>query len=289
METIVWLVALVAIVFVTFLNKTSPLYKSGMGYGIEAVSETGKSLYELFFSPENLERCKKDHKLPDHTLLMSVYDTMNFGESACLEIYQQKESGTFSVVDHKNKVYSVKPFLFDCGPMNIDTYKYQPEKIVYTGATVGGVHTGGFHTEQAHYRQSKVNSGNGIVFCNYAKDMPYFLALRVKLNDELLKKAEDDDLMRTLLDSNKQLVFMNVGGGAAYYEGAKMAAHSGRRYDFAEMSSRGASEKALPMETCIKVADWLTEAAHGRCIPTQPNIFGKIASKALDIINFVGS
>ena len=39
------------------------------------------------------------------------------------------------------------------------TFNYEPEKIVYTGATVGGVHTGGFHKEGGYHTVSGTSTG----------------------------------------------------------------------------------------------------------------------------------
>lgn len=59
--------------------------------------------------------------------------------------------------------------MLTCESISATSYKYNPAKLVYTGATVGGIHTGGFHTTEAyiseHYTGGSTGKGHVFIVC----------------------------------------------------------------------------------------------------------------------------
>ena len=68
-------------------------------------------------------------------------------------------------------------------------YKYNPAKVTYTGATVGGVTTGGFHTTNASYSEIPTgNSGRAYIKAKYPAKSPYLKEI-ILSTDELVESA----------------------------------------------------------------------------------------------------
>ena len=69
--------------------------------------------------------------------------------------------------------------------------KYNPSQLVYTGATVGGIHTGGFHTTEAYWSEkSEGASGKYMAFIKDVDGKEYTVDKIVLANDDLLNAAK---------------------------------------------------------------------------------------------------
>ncbi len=72
----------------------------------------------------------------------------------------------------------VNEISFDTKRNTYITYDHHPEKIVYTGASSGGISMGGFHTEKEHYQEKRMPSKNGTVVFSLGKDMGFGVKTR---------------------------------------------------------------------------------------------------------------
>lgn len=90
-------------------------------------------------------------------------------------------------------------------------YKDVPDKLIYTGATVGGVTTGGFHVQQGgisvqlgsktgEYRISYKYAREDVNFKSHAETI-YF----IELTDELMADARKDSVMKSLILSEEEV------------------------------------------------------------------------------------
>ncbi len=87
------------------------------------------------------------------------------------------------------------------------TINYEPEKYVYTGATVGGVHTGGVHKEGGYNYLSGTSTGKYEIW--YDNSMPYETNFtsggvqRIKLADyKLVANAKNNKYVSRYLQGN---------------------------------------------------------------------------------------
>lgn len=102
----------------------------------------------------------------DGTLFMTVYDYLS-GENEGKEIafYRRPDKSIYykengGVKQEGRPTFSVE---------NAHTvfYNYHEGKVVYTGATVGGITTGGFHTEKPYMSEHKQYTGKGEIILSY--------------------------------------------------------------------------------------------------------------------------
>ena len=176
-----------------------------------------------------------------------------------IQIYRDK-AGQIVLVDHKNRIASTSSFYFDSVALNNNSYKYHPEETVYTGVTVGNVHTGGTHTKSAHYTQSQYFSGNARISLIYAKNLPWFLVTCVQFNDALGEKAKTEYTIKDYLGEDGLLkLFKNPSqlSSLVYMN----ALQSGNVYRAMESQSQLASDTGIPIEKCKTIAKWLTNIA----------------------------
>ena len=74
--------------------------------------------------------------------------------------------------------------------------KYNPSQLVYTGATVGGIHTGGFHTTEAYWSEkSEGASGKYMAFIKDVDGKEYAVVKIVLASDDLLNEAKAHPLV----------------------------------------------------------------------------------------------
>lgn len=192
-------------------------------------------------------------------LFMTLWGNPKEAYGDKLEIYR-KENGNYYLVDHKaNRILS-SPFFFKAKDIGIDNYVYHPEQLVYTGATVGGIHAGGFHKEEAYYTQRATASGNAVVYCTYGdKDTPYFLIGRVSLNPQLVEKAKAISELAPLVKENGDLICMNLEakGPSKLEKEAYNRLAATDYYKAKSMESYFTNQFQLPLETCKRIAQFL--------------------------------
>lgn len=73
-----------------------------------------------------------------------------------------------------------------------------PAELVYTGATVGGVHMGGFHVEEAYTTSRNIGSDRYVIWFTSGDDA--FIVKKVVLFDEdLIREAKSNSQLRQFL------------------------------------------------------------------------------------------
>jgi len=87
------------------------------------------------------------------------------------------------------------------------TFNYEPEKMVYTGATVGGVHTGGFHKEGGYHTVSGTQTGKYQIYYDngdrYDTNRTLGGVDSVKLaNPQLIANAKADGFISKFLQND---------------------------------------------------------------------------------------
>ena len=140
------------------------------------------------------------------------------------------------------------------------TYKYNPEKIVYTGATVGGVTTGGFHTEEAHYALSTAGK-SGKYFLQAKLSAGNYMSIdRIHLTDELVEEAKQNPNVKKFL-RGKTLVLAHRGKATEMSADEQdVYVRALQRKDEAGMyaaAQRAINAKMLTREECENVLKWI--------------------------------
>ena len=122
-------------------------------------------------------------------------------------VFEQHGLGSILTVNQKSTLGANNISLVPC--YEIFT-KDVPDRIVYTGATVGGITTGGFHIQKGGTAYSYgEKTGKDLLYYKYAdvvNDQPYACAISfLQLTDELLEEAREHPVMKKLIVSDSQL------------------------------------------------------------------------------------
>lgn len=82
-------------------------------------------------------------------------------------------------------------------------YDFEPSKLVYTGATVGGITTGGLHTTQAHYKEvSEGTSGKAMLIAKFSDGETETIEIIHLANEKLVAEAANDPRVSRFLKGN---------------------------------------------------------------------------------------
>ena len=134
-------------------------------------------------------------------------------------------------------------------------FGHTPEKLVYTGATVGGVTTGGVHKSGGYYAQEGRKSGKFNLY--YRNDngtsMVDVPVERIKLSPELAEEARASQI-REYVKGTKIFLFDKIEMTTE----AVMAMKAGHK-DYAFNLHEQAKVDASPTyEKCISIVNWLS-------------------------------
>jgi len=136
--------------------------------------------------------------------------------------------------------------------------KYHPSEIVYTGATVGGVHTGGFHEAGNYY---SVN-GSGtqkyqLVYTGIGVDQGDYCPVSViKLDAPLIQEARKNPAISRYLKSDGSLVLSNETA-SKYGDHMKTAAAQGNTALVMQMAKADYFNQQLSRDQCNTIKNWL--------------------------------
>lgn len=214
-----------------------------------------------------------------------------------IRIYKRPDKSVYYTTDNSTK--KNEDISFSVESRETVFYSYKPSKMVYTGATVGGVSTGGWTTVGGECVANLDTSGNkGVVVavcqnknitiesvvlsasvCNLFKRHTF------KINNVRDKKIE---CMKTDIKSvEEQKIYYNV---------AKSNAHDSTLAN--NLLLRAADVVRLSLRDCNKIADFLNQIIYDEYPPSDDEIYDKAIAllnykdsyslnKALDLFNII--
>ena len=131
----------------------------------------------------------RERKKVDGSLFMTVYDYLR-GENEGKEIafYRRPDKSVYYKENGGTKQEGRPTFSVE----NAYTvfYNYHEGKVVYTGATVGGITTGGFHTEKPYMSEHRQYTGKGEIILSYSGKR--LEAKRVTFSPEMATKFRSE-------------------------------------------------------------------------------------------------
>ena len=137
-------------------------------------------------------------------------------------------------------------------------YGETPEKLVYTGATVGGVTTGGWHKTGGFYGQDVGKSGKVqlVYFKESENKMIPSEVKKIVLSESVLKEAKSSSI-KEYLDGNTIVIMREPANTDAAVAAMKLG-----HKDYAFNIMEDAKIAALPTyEKCRAIIDWLSDVA----------------------------
>jgi len=143
-----------------------------------------------------------------------------------------------------------------------NTYtKYNPSKMVYTGATVGGVTTGGIHTTEAHL-STKVGGDSGK--CHIiakGKDKKIVEVKNIELSKELLSEAKKDKAISKFIVGDKLVLRYNTPDTKLTREENEILKRAIETFDTAlqdNITQRAFIASMPTKEDCLAVKKWVS-------------------------------
>lgn len=126
------------------------------------------------------------------------------GEEHSKHYTYNKEDNTMTLFQRSQISYSVVHW----DPLYEHDLKYNPSKIIYTGATSGNVTMGGFHTTEAYYQERpKKRSGRYIAYIPFPDDTRVYIK-EIILVGKVLDEAKSNSKIRKFLKGDR-LVLLN--------------------------------------------------------------------------------
>lgn len=143
--------------------------------------------------------------------------------------------------------------MFDCN------LNYHPSKIVYTGATVGGVHTGGFHDAGNYYtldgtstnKYHLIYKGLGVTSEDYCP------IKQIKLDRSLVEAAKENPVISRYLNADGTLTLSN-NVASKYSEHVGTAVKHGNVDLVMQLAKADYFNQQLSKEQCKAIKNWIS-------------------------------
>ncbi|MBQ8649430.1 MAG: hypothetical protein IJ470_05120 [Clostridia bacterium] len=146
--------------------------------------------------------------------------------------------------------------------------KYHPEKVVYTGATVGGIHTGGIHKEDAYVSVNETDNGRGYV--QYGK----CTVNSVTLSENVLKEAKKNPALNRMINGNR-ISLIKPFTGEQMQRIQNMSIANYNAYSQIELANMQTS-RYIPYNESVEVVNFLNKVLDGDITPEATEILSKM-------------
>ena len=163
-----------------------------------------------------------------------------------------KETATLTVHKRSKEVGKV----ISIEKLSDYSLQYHPSQMVYTGATVGGIHTGGFHKTEACYtaktfstKKAKLNYTNELDSLNHGQ------IEMIKLAPALV---EDANIRFFSLLVGDCMILSHDDEATMFQRGFDAAVNSGRVDLLQDIAKGSYFAKQLTLEECKDIRNWLS-------------------------------
>lgn len=136
--------------------------------------------------------------------------------------------------------------------------KYHPPEIVYTGVTVGGVHTGGFHEQGNYYSLNGTSTKKyRLVYTGAGVSQQDFCPIeKIELSAPLIREAQENKTISRYLDDDGVLTLCNKVESqyGTYMESVRK---QGNTELLMQMAKSDWFAQQLSKAQCSTIRDWL--------------------------------
>lgn len=215
----------------------------------------------LYEPPEWMDDYEPVHLFVDMPLLavaIVVVIALILGALFFETFYGKKEKEKLAeLAIYKNQALTLQgrhpmlKYFLKVKPVVHKNYKYNDPKLVYTGATVGGITTGGFHVQGGDYTEQISNSGRYELIFN-----KFLVPEKIILSEELTAEAKTDHHLRKLLKGNELALLYDVPDDP-YWISVAMAAPSNNITVRHYAMQQAKLKKHLTKADCEYIKKWL--------------------------------
>ena len=180
--------------------------------------------------------------------------------------YAQIEQHIKVVKDEKCSVSLLQRSSISASILKIDQImkthtQYHGPELVYTGATVGGIHTGGFHVNKAHLTEKSLGGSGKYYLYIHIDDYAQLAVVQIYLTEAMIEQARNDERVSKFLQGNK-LCLWHSGNDTQFTNTEKMMLNNAvNTNDYAaqlNFSQRASLAKQLTYDECIDVINWIS-------------------------------
>jgi len=230
----------------------------GLGYKkIDAVFAEAKALYE-----------QTEEQKIRHAVNGELICTLEGAENESLRIYRRPDDSVYCCEGKSDtKIENVIITIMKGG---IISYNYHPSKLIYTGASSGGISMGGFHQTEAYYTEGFSASDKATLIAKYGEDKQF--SVRYATLAAPVKDAFKRDGILRKYGFGKIRCYDNshdMFGDARM----QVLANKSNVYERMEAMSVMAEQDRLPAQTCLEIADLLNRAIHHHYPPTVEELY----------------
>lgn len=184
-----------------------------------------------YFKPESEEEKKRREQLTAE--LKSCADFSKHGHGV---LVVQKLNSRFSAAFTIERIMVTQQY-------------YNPEKYIYSSATVGGITTGGVSKIGGNYTRGKEIDSEKRKLKYFGQEVK-----RIQLSGELLRKATQTEIKKYLNEEN-QIVVASESSAAAVVMAARIAGERSLATQYTMYAGYPSQEK------CREIIDWLCDAS----------------------------
>lgn len=255
----------------------------GLDYkNISKLFESAELAFKEQLNKEEKERKRQERLAINGELLFELKVISQ--DINVIRIYKRPDKSVYYTIDNSTK--KNEDISFSVESRGTVYYTYKPSKMVYTGATVGGVSTGGWTTvggERVANLDTSGNKGVVVAVCQNknitiesvvlsASVCNLFKRHTFKINNVRDKKIE---CMKTDIKS--------VEEQKMYYDVAKSNAHDSTLVN--NLLLRAADVVRLSLRDCNKIADFLNQIIYDEYPPSDDEIY----DEAIALLNYKDS
>ena len=255
----------------------------GLDYkNISKLFESAELAFKEQLNKEEKERKRQERLAINGELLFELKVISQ--DINVIRIYKRPDKSVYYTIDNSTK--KNEDISFSVESRGTVYYTYKPSKMVYTGATVGGVSTGGCTTvggERVANLDTSGNKGVVVAVCQNknitiesvvlsASVCNLFKRHTFKINNVRDKKIE---CMKTDIKS--------VEEQKMYYDVAKSNAHDSTLVN--NLLLRAADVVRLSLRDCNKIADFLNQIIYDEYPPSDDEIY----DEAIALLNYKDS
>lgn len=238
---------------------------------IENLFEEAKDMYEDEMAWQAKQRQKweaeqekmrqeRNRLATDGEWFMTVYDYLS-DENKGTEVafYRRPDKSIYYKEDGGSKEEG-QP-CFEEENASTVSYKYHEGKIVYTGATVGGITTGGFHTENPYMSQHEQYTGKGVIVISYGNKS--FEAKRVRFPAAVAERFHRESVYSSHINGEDYLlVASSIQKDSRWQYLMENFVHLSL-YNRAELFSKAKADTLYSRDTCREIVVFLDRIVRG--------------------------
>lgn len=235
---------------------------------IESLFAESKAVYEA--------QLAKEEKLSvDGELVMKLYNYAGDDKKDKeISIFRKPDSGFYLTINGGKKIHQY-PRFFVNDSITLD-YKYNPGKLIYTGASAGGIHMGGTHYQAPSISERAHSTGKGQVMLGIGEESYHIK--RAKFPDIVVERFHREPIFKKHYKRGYYSLM------ASYYiddgdeDAMRISLRSGDTYGYTSVATLALSNMLHPKATCKEMVSFLERVLRNDFPKSDTEIYESVAA-----------